>query len=96
MKVAAIQQIRVGAMMIIILYHGICYYDVWGWLFPNALKFESIEYRKELCNLALTAFVFISGLLYAKLYIVKERYRKIRLLLKDKMHRLLFPYLIIR
>lgn len=39
MKDTAIQQIRVGAMLVIILYHGICYYGVWGWLFPNALKF---------------------------------------------------------
>jgi len=39
MKDTAIQQIRVGAMLVIILYHSICYYGIWGWLFPNALKF---------------------------------------------------------
>lgn len=94
MKDAAIQQIRVGAMLVIVLYHCVCYYGIWGWLFPNALNFENINYWKELCNVALTAFVFISGLLYARLYLTKEKYRNQKNLMKDKMHRLFYPYII--
>lgn len=94
MKDTAIQQIRVGSMLLIVVYHCVCYYGIWAWRFPNALRFESIVYWKAICNIALTAFVFISGLLYAKLYVTKEKYRNRKLLLKDKMHRLLFPYLI--
>lgn len=92
MKDRAIQQIRVGAMLVIVLFHCLCYYGIWDERFPDAYRYESIEYWRALCNVALNAFVFISGLLYAKLYVTKEKYRDHKKMLKDKAARLLFPY----
>ena len=92
MKDVAIQQMRIGAMLLSVLYHSVCYYGVWTGLFHHARQFESIFYWKQLSNLALTVFVFITGLLYAKLYFTKEKYSNRPKMLKDKALRLLVPY----
>lgn len=94
MRDIAIQQIRVAAMLIIVLYHCVCYYGIWDEIFPAALRFDTIEYWRALCNVALNAFVFISGLLYAKLYFTKEKYRDSKAMFRDKVCRLLVPYCI--
>lgn len=94
MRDIAIQQIRVAAMLIIVFYHCVCYYGIWDAKFPEALRFDTIEYWRALCNVALNAFVFISGLLYAKLYFAKEKYRDSKAMFRDKVRRLLVPYCI--
>lgn len=90
MKDNAVQQIRVSAMVFIVLYHCVCYYGIWR--FQDTVKYGHIEYWRSACYFALNAFVFISGLLYARLYPLKEKYRDRRSLLKDKVNRLLLPY----
>lgn len=90
MRDYAVQQMRVSAMIFIVLYHCVCFYGIWH--IQDSVKYENIEYWRSACYFALNAFVFISGLLYAKLYSAKEKYRNRKGLLKDKVNRLLFPY----
>lgn len=90
MKDCAVQYMRVSAMIFIVLYHCVCFYGIWH--IQDSVKYDNIEYWRSACYFALNAFVFISGLLYAKLYSAKEKYRNRKGLLKDKVNRLLFPY----
>lgn len=90
MRDYAVQQMRVSAMIFIVLYHCVCIYGIWH--IQDSVKYENIEYWRSACYFALNAFVFISGLLYAKLYSANEKYHNRKGLLKDKVNRLLFPY----
>lgn len=91
MRDSAIQQMRVAAMIIIVVYHCVCYYGVWSGIFLNRVTYGGMLYWRGLCNVALNAFVFISGVLYAKAYL-KGKYCSRRKFLGNKIQRLLVPY----
>ncbi len=80
-------------MLVIVLYHSLCMYGIWKYPFASGVEYWGIEYWRGLCNLALNAFVFISGLLYARQYIAGKRMR-VTQMLSNKSRRLLFPYII--
>lgn len=88
----AISIMRVAAMLFIVFYHCVCYYGIWKF-FPEHTTYDSIEYWRSACNFALNAFVFISGFLFASLYIKKGKYRNKKEFLKNKGLRLLLPYI---
>ncbi|MGM9862982.1 MAG: acyltransferase family protein [Lepagella sp.] len=91
MKDQAIQIIRVAAMIYIVIYHCVCYYGIWQDQFPTNTIYGSIENWRGACNIALNAFVFISGYLYASLY-NQGKYHNTRDLIIGKFKRLLYPY----
>lgn len=64
MKDQAIQIIRVCAMIFIVLFHCICYYGIWENWFPTEVKYGHLSLWFGICSIALTSFVFISGILY--------------------------------
>lgn len=79
-------------MLLVVYFHCICYY--WQWNF-NGLRL--VEYGllcKFLNYIHMPMFVFVSGFLYAYLYIEKKRYCTFRNLLQAKYPRLLVPYII--
>lgn len=75
MRNKGIQVFRVSAMIIIIIYHCICYYGIWGAWFPTDIKYRNMPLWHQLCNIALCTFVFISGLLYSS-YLTHYKYNR--------------------
>jgi hypothetical protein len=89
MKDASIQYIRVVAMIFIVVYHCICFYGVWD----RNIVYDNIDVWRSVCYLALSAFVFISGLLSGVSYMIgKDKGTKTTL--KNKFQRLLILYII--
>lgn len=63
----AISKLRVLAMLFIVFYHSICYYGVWK--FASGVVYDSIEYWRYASYVVLNLFVFLSGVLFANIYI---------------------------
>lgn len=76
-------------MIFIVVYHCICFYGVWD----KNIVYDNIYIWRRICYLALSAFVFISGLLYGISYITGKD-NGIKITLKNKFQRLLIPYII--
>lgn len=81
-------------MIFIVLYHCICYYGIWNAeIFSSEVRYSNIESWKLVCILALSAFVFISGFLYGKMY-SSGKYTDSIKLIKSKVNRIFMPYII--
>ena len=84
---------RVMAMIMIIAFHSMCFYN------GRWVKFNAIDipfWNKLSCFLDvidLNMFVFISGYLYGYLYIYRNKYRHPLEVIRVKAKRLLIPYL---
>lgn len=89
MRSASIQYMRVVSMIIIVAYHCLCFYGVWY----KDVVYDYIDVYRNVCILALNAFVLISGLLYSMSYRL-GRYKGKRQTITNKMQRLLIPYII--
>lgn len=91
----AISVIRVTAMMMIVLYHCLCYNaGIWTG-FDNAITYNPITVAiiHNIAYVGLDAFVFISGLLYYRIS-KTGRYDNEKAFLKNKTERLLIPYIV--
>lgn len=88
-----ISLLRVFSMLYIVLYHCVCYYGIWKF-FPDNETYEYIEWWRGGANFALDVFVFISGYLFAYLYLYKGKYRDRKAFIKNKVLRILIPYLV--
>lgn len=88
-----ISLLRVCSMMLIILFHSICFYTgTWWYLSTDIVplwKFISAPTVK----IGLTTFFFISGYLYGYMYLERGKYRDVKSFLTNKFRRLLIPYL---
>lgn len=54
---------------------------------------EELEFLRGITNLVLQGFAFVSGLLFARGYILKGKYSDTRKFVMDKVRRLLLPYI---
>ena len=90
----SISVIRVTAMMMIVLYHCLCY-NAGTWEMGLRIEYSPLltAIVRNIATVGLTAFVFISGLLY---YRIEEmgRYNDSRKFIIGKVKRLLIPYLV--
>lgn len=91
-KMQYVSILRVCSMILIVLYHSLCFYiGVWWYL-------STVE--EPICKLiafpvvkvGLTTFVFISGYLYGYMYIERGKYRTVKSFILNKSQRLLIPY----
>lgn len=94
MRNQSISHMRVCAMLLVVYYHCICFYTP-VWDLPGALQvpiYESMAF--SLNAIHMPAFVYISGFLYAYLYLYKGKYHDGVLFYVDKTKRLMRPYML--
>lgn len=94
MKNISISFMRVCAMLLVVYYHCICFYTG-NWKIHGALQrpdYNDIAFCLNCVHMP--AFVYISGFLYAYLYLYKGKYRDGRTFLINKIRRLMVPYLL--
>ncbi len=90
----SVSVIRVLAMMMIVMYHCLCYNaGVWGMNQVDLYSQEITAIIKNISTVGLNAFVLISGLLYFR-FNEAGRYGDTSSFLRRKFKRLLMPYLI--
>lgn len=64
MRLTYISYLRVMAMLMVVLYHCLCYYGVWG--YDDAVTVNAYSCLASFLNyIDMPLFVFISGYLYA-------------------------------
>lgn len=91
MRNLQVSYFRVGAMMIVIIYHCLCYYGVWADspitnpIYVGLCKFMN--------SIDMPVFFIISGFLYADKLLNTEKYNNSTDFFKKKIKRLLIPYL---
>ena len=91
-KFEEISIMRVLAMIMIIAFHSLCFYNG-RWSKVNAIDIPiwyNISYFLDVIDLNM--FVFISGYLYGYLYIYKHKYHHPLEVIRNKAIRLLIPY----
>ena len=91
-KMQYVSVLRVCSMLLIVLYHSMCFYSGTWWY----LRSEIVPLWKVISTpieiVGLTTFVFISGFLYGYMYIERGKYRNVKSFLINKCRRLLIPY----
>ena len=91
MRNLQVSYFRVGAMMIVIIYHCLCYYGVWAdSLITNPIY---VGLCKFMNSIDMPVFFIISGFLYADKLLNTEKYNNSKDFLNKKVKRLLIPYL---
>lgn len=91
-KLQYISVLRVSSMLLIVLFHSMCFYTgAWWYLCTDVVPFWKVM-APPVVKIGLTSFAFISGFLYGKMYIEKGKYRNIKLFIVNKFRRLLIPY----
>lgn len=91
-KMQYISVLRVCSMMLIVLYHSLCFYiGVWWYLNKIEVPIWRIM-AFPVVKIGLTTFVFISGFLYGYMYLERGKYRMVRSFIINKSKRLLIPY----
>lgn len=91
-KMQYVSVLRVCSMLLIVLYHSMCFYSGTWWY----LRSEIVPLWKVISTpieiVGLTTFVFISGFLYGYMYLDRGKYRNVKSFLTNKGRRLLIPY----
>lgn len=91
-KLQYVSVLRVFSMLLIILYHSLCFYvGTWWYLHTDIVPLWKLI-APPVVKTGLTTFVFISGFLYGYMYIEKGKYRNVFSFLQNKFRRLLIPY----
>ncbi len=92
-KLDYISVLRVCSMMLIILFHSLCFYSgTWWYLRADVIPLWKLLSAPTV-KVGLTTFFFISGYLYGYMYLEKGKYRDVKSFLSNKFKRLLIPYL---
>jgi surface polysaccharide O-acyltransferase-like enzyme len=87
-----ISMMRVMAMLMIIAFHSMCFYNG-KWTKFDAIRIPFWTNASEFLDVVdLNMFVFISGYLYGYLYIYRNKYRHPSEVIRNKAVRLLIPY----
>ena len=85
--------LRVIAMILIVIYHSLCFYiDIW-WFFPSKKEVLWCYFAIPIVIVGLSIFVFISGFLFGYLYFEKKKYRNSLSFWVGKFRRLIIPYI---
>lgn len=93
MKFDFISILRVISMLLIIMFHCLCFYaGIWWFLCTETVPAWEII-SQPIVRVGLTTFVLISGFLFGYLYIEKNKYRNTFSFIKNKAYRLIVPYL---
>ena len=92
-KFQAISTMRVLAMLMIIAFHSMLFYTGKWWRFNGPYIILWKKFSEFLNTIDLPMFVFISGFLFAHLYINKSKYHDRTQFVLEKVRRLLIPYL---
>ena len=91
-KMQYVSVLRVCSMLLIVLYHSMCFYSGTWWY----LRSEIVPLWKVISTpieiVGLTTFVFISGFLYGYMYLERGKYRNVKSFLSNKFRRLMIPY----
>ena len=91
-KMQYVSVLRVCSMLLIVLYHSMCFYSGTWW----HLRSEIVPLWKVISTpieiVGLTTFVFISGFLYGYMYLERGKYRNVKSFLLNKFRRLMIPY----
>lgn len=86
-----ISRLRVIFIIWILIWHSVN-----GYVLQDSLVdihyHEELEFLRGITNLVLQGFVFVSGLLFARGYILKGKYTDTKKFIIDKVKRLLVPY----
>lgn len=91
-KMQYISVLRVGSMLLIVLFHSMCFYTGnWWYLCADVVPFWKVISTPTV-KIGLTTFVFISGFLYGYMYLKRGKYRNPKTFLAKKSRRLLVPY----
>ena len=91
-KMQYISVLRVGSMLLIVLFHSMCFYTGnWWYLSADVVPFWKVISAPTV-KIGLTSFVFISGYLYGYMYLERGKYRNLKIFLARKCQRLLVPY----
>lgn len=92
MRLTYISYLRVMAMMMVVLYHCLCYYTP-VWNYDDAVMVNAYYYLAHFLNhIDMTMFVFISGFLYA-CNLNRGGYCDTSKFIKNKIKRLLAPFI---
>lgn len=93
-KFDEISIMRVSAMLMIIAFHSMCFYNG-RWLKVDAIDIPFWHKMSDFLDVIdLNMFVFISGYLYGYLYIYRNKYYNRWEVIRNKAIRLLIPYLV--
>ena len=91
-KMQYVSILRVCSMILIVLYHSLCFYvGVWWYLCTIEVPIWKLI-AFPVVKVGLTTFVFISGFLYGYMYLERGKYRKVGSFITNKARRLLIPY----
>ena len=91
-RIQYVSVLRVCSMLLIVLYHSMCYYTgTWWYLCTDIVPLWKLL-SPPTVTIGLTTFVFISGFLYGYLYMKRGKYRNVGPFLTNKFKRLLIPY----
>lgn len=87
-----ISRLRVIFIIWILIWHSVN-----GYVLRDSLVdihyHEELEFLRGITNLVLQGFVFVSGLLFARGYVLRGKYSDTRKFIIDKVKRLLLPYM---
>lgn len=84
---------RVMAMLIIILFHSLCFYTHRWWVFGGEYILFWDKIASFLDSVGLPMFIFISGYLFGFSNTEKKKYQNKNAIIKAKAKRLMLPYL---
>ena len=93
-KFEYISILRISSMLLIIMFHSLCFYSDTWWLFhTDTIPLWKITALPTV-KVGLSVFFLISGFLFGFLYIEKGRYQIISAFILNKARRIMLPYLI--
>ena len=73
-KMQYVSILRVCSMMLIVLYHSLCFYiGVWWYFSADVIPLWKVISTPTV-KIGLTTFVFISGFLYGYMYLERRKY----------------------
>lgn len=88
-----ISVLRVCSMMLIVLFHSLCFYSgAWWYLHSEIVPLWKVISAPTV-KIGLTTFILISGYLFGYMYLKKGKYRDIKSFMVNKFRRLMIPYL---
>lgn len=95
-KLTYVSLLRVFAMILIVIYHSLCFYTGRWWYLSSHTDVVRVWYILSIpiVNVGLTLFVFISGFLFGYHYYKNGKYRNITSFCKRKLRRLIIPYVL--
>lgn len=86
--------LRIASMMLIIVFHSLCFYAGKWWFLHTNIIIQWKILALPTVKIGLSIFFLISGFLFSYLYTEENKYRNTSAFLFQKTRRLLLPYII--